>query len=403
MIQFGSGPLEVACGSFSVGPLETRVFALRQGELCIGLVNSDYEIFTESREKLAAALGIPMERTLCTVTNNLSRAGGWPETASRDLERAVAKLPGQFRRVTVSYGWSMQDELTFNRKGRRKNGASYVVREEDRKKMARSKLGAIDPQASVVRFDDDSGAPTLLLAHFTGRPVVSYSRENPLVDADYCGHALQELAKSFQPMTPVTAFLQGCSGDISAKFLGGGVRKAKEMGKKLGKSFTEAALGEHIVDDARLGFGSATATLRYAPLPSLAELESNGSRGQWTAWALEHVRSGVSMPDKDVKVQVQALTIGSDVACVFLPGEPFVGIGLTIRERSPFPMTVPVSCTNSMEPRFVGQAKDLEDIDWLSAFYLEALRQPYAKPAGDMLSFKALELLNEMKGTTAAR
>ena len=172
------------------------------------------------------------------------------------------------------------------------------------------------------------------------------------------------------------------------------------MGRKLGKSFTEAALGEHVVEETTLGFGSATATLRYAPLPSLQELEGNGSRGHWTEWALEHVRNGVTMPEKECKLEVQALTIGSDVAFVFLPAEPFVGIGLTIRERSPYGLTIPVSCTNSMDPRFIGQAKDLGDVDWLSAFYLEALKQPYAKPAGDMLAFKALQLLNEMKGTT---
>lgn len=401
MIQFGSGPLEVACAAFPVGPLETRVAALRQGDLCIGLANSDYEIFEEARQRLSATLGIPPERTLCTVTNNISRSGAWPDPTYRDLQRAVENLPRQFRRVTVSYGTSTQDELTFNRKARRKTGASYVVREEDRKKMARTKLGTIDPLASVVRFDDDSGAPSLLLAHFTGRPVVSYNREAPVIDPDYCGHALAEMLKSFHPMNPVAAFLQGCSGDVSAKFLGGGVRKAKEMGRKLGKSLVEAALGEQVVDDVVLGFGSAKATLRYAPLPTLAELESNGSRGRWTEWAIEQVRNGVTMPEKDCKLNVHALTIGSQVAFVFLPGEPFVGIGLTIRERSPFPLTIPVSCTNTMDPHFIGQAKDLGDIDWLSAFYLEALKQPYAKPAGDMISFKALELLNEMKGQMA--
>lgn len=401
MIQFGSGPLEVACSAFAVGPLETRVAALRQGKLLIGLVNSDYEIFEEGRHALAAALGIPEERTICAVTNNISRAGGWPEAATRDLQRAAERLPEQFRRVTVSYGTSVQDDLTFNRKARRKTGASYVVREEDRKKMGRARLGVIDPLASVVRFDDDSGAPSLLLAHFTGRPVVAYNREAPLVDPDYSGHALLELEKSFHPMKPVTAFLQGCSGDVSAKFLGGGVRKAKEMGRKLGKSFVEAALGENVVDNATLGFGAAVATLRYAPLPSLSELESNGSKGRWTQWAIDQVRNGVTMPEQDCKLPVHALTIGSEVAFVFLPGEPFVGIGLTIRERSPFPLTIPVSCTNTMQPHFIGQAKDLGDVDWLSAFYLEALKQPYLKPAGDMLSFKALQLLNEMKGQTA--
>lgn len=401
MIQFGSGPLEVACTAFDVGPLETRVAALRQGKLTIGLVNSDYEIFDEGREAVASALRISPEQVLCPVTNNISRAGGWPEAAHRDLLRAVERLGDQFRRVTVSYGSSVQDELTFNRKARRKSGAAYVVREEDRKKMARARLGVIDPLASVVRFDDDTGAPLLLLTHFTGRPVVAYNREAPLIDPDYCGHALLELAKSFHPMKPVTAFLQGCSGDVSAKFLGGGVRKAKEMGRKLGKSFVEAALGEQVVDEAVLGFGSVVATIRYAPLPTLAELESNGSKGRWTQWAIEQVRNGVTMPEQDCKIAVQSLTIGSDIAFVFMPGEPFVGIGLTIRERSPFPLTIPVSCTNSMKPHFIGQAKDLGDVDWLSAFYLEALKQPYLKPAGDMLSFKALQLLNEMKGQAA--
>ncbi|MBL8176325.1 MAG: hypothetical protein JNK48_16740 [Bryobacterales bacterium] len=401
MIQFGSGPLEVACAAFPVGPLETRVAVFRQGTLSVGLVNSDYEIFDQGRQALAEALAVPPENILCAVTNNASRAGGWPEQAQRELRKTAERLPALFRRVTVSYGSNTQDDLTFNRKARRKNGASYVVREEDRRKMSRAKLGAIDPLASVVRFDDETGAPVLLLAHFTGRPVVAYNREAPVIDPDYCGYALLELAKSFHPMQPVTSFLQGCSGDVSAKFLGGGVRKAKEMGRKLGKSFVDAALGEHVVDEPVLGYGAATATLRYAPLPALTELESNGSRGKWTEWALGHVRNGVSSPEKECKLQLHAITFGSEVALVFLQGEPFVGIGLTIRERSPFALTIPVSCTNSMEPHFIGQAKDLGDVDWLSAFYQEALKPPYTKPAGDMLSFKALQLLNEMKGQPA--
>lgn len=39
-----------------------RVFALRQGDLCIGWGNSDFNLYDETRQRLAASLKIPMTK-----------------------------------------------------------------------------------------------------------------------------------------------------------------------------------------------------------------------------------------------------------------------------------------------------------------------------------------------------
>jgi hypothetical protein len=117
----------------------------------------------------------------------------------------------------------------------------------------------------------------------------------------------------------------------------------------------------------------------------------------WTDWALQQVREGQPLPTKEIKLPLQIVTLSRDIALVFLPGEPFAGVGLTIRERSPFGLTIPVAWSNLTHPGIIPQGKDLEDGDQLSAAYRFHNRAQYTKPAGDMLAFKALELLNEMK------
>src|SRR5581483_9232652 len=92
-VAIGSGTLEVSCASFDCtpplgfpaptygvnpvirkidGPIDTRVFALRQGDLCIGWGNSDFNVFEETRQRLAKTLEIPLSHTIFSCTHNHS-------------------------------------------------------------------------------------------------------------------------------------------------------------------------------------------------------------------------------------------------------------------------------------------------------------------------------------------
>jgi hypothetical protein len=201
----------------------------------------------------------------------------------------------------------------------------------------------------------------------------------------------------------------------------------------LGKSFVEAAVAGRHVEQPVLAFAQTNAVLRYAPLPPKEALLRDrreaeaflnkldvGDAGarvvlgcnlpktmplerrkgiarkllRWCDWAL----SNPLLVDR-VSVPIQVVALGRDVALVFIPGEPFVGIGLAIRERSPFALTLPVGYSNSLSPGYIGQARDLGDRDYMSGYYRQAGTAPFAKPWGDMIAFKGLELLHEVQAS----
>jgi hypothetical protein len=464
-VAIGKGTLELSCASFDCtpplgfpaptyganpvvrkidGPIDTRIFALRQGDLCIGWGNSDYNVFEETRERLAKTLGTPVSRTIFSCTHNHSTIDlkglgekdktGFTQRFYGDLDKAVASLKDHFVPVSVSWGTGLETEITYNRKGRRPDGTTYFMREEDRVKLPASYVGQIDPTATVVRFDRGNGLPMLLVTHFTGHPVIAYNLEQPVVDPDFSGWALIDLLEAYAPAHPVGVFLQGCAGDINAKGMFSGPALARESGDKLGKVFIQASKHTHKIANPRLGFVSGVAHVPYAPLPPIPQLAKEktellafqkrvdaGDRDtlhvlgynfsetmtmgyrrsladpflKWTEWAIQMQKEGRPRPYDSLAVTVDVVSIG-DLAIVAMPHELFSGIGLSIRAQSPFACTVPAAYSNGIFPNYIGTSKDVGDREYVSAFYRYAMRPPYAKPAGDAIADKAVELLNKL-------
>ena len=88
---------------------------------------------------------------------------------------------------------------------------------------------------------------------------------------------------------------------------------------------------------------------------------------------------------------VQAIALG-DVAVVTIPCEAFSGIGRQIRRGSPFPMTIPAAYSNGYLG-YIGTSRDVGDGEYMSAAYRYYLRPPFARPAGNAIAAKGLELL----------
>jgi hypothetical protein len=470
-VAVGSGAVEVSCTSFDCtpplgfssetlgelpvirkieGPLETRVFALRQGDLCIGWGNSDFNLYDQTRERLAKALKIPLSRTIHSTTHNHSgirEAGLGPEDKTgftqrfyANLDQAVASLPGKFAPVNISWGTGQEPDITYNRKGRRPDGSTYFMREEDRIKLPPSYTGVIDPTATVIRFDRKDGNPMLLMTHFTGHPVIAYNLEEPVANPDYSGWAIIDLLQAYSSAHPVGVFLQGCAGDINAKGMFSGPKLARQSGDKLGQVFIEASHHTRKVVKQSLGFATGVAHVPYGPLPSLEQLEKDrrelvafqkrvdagdpdtlhvigynfsetmkmGYRRnlatpflRWIDWAVEMQKQGKPRPLDSLPVTVQVVSLG-DIAMAVMPHELFVGIGFSIRKRSPFTYTIPVAYSNALYPGYIGTSKDVGDREYMSSFYRYAMKPPYAKPAGDAIADKAVELLHKLRNRTAS-
>lgn len=465
-VVFGNGPLEVAAGRFDGtpplgfraptygqnpvvrridGPIETRLFAIRQGNLCIGWGNSDYAIFDETRQRLAAALGIPVTHTIHSCTHNhstieISAMGpadksGFTQRYYANLQKCAASLQSSFVPASVSWATQTEATITYNRKGRRSDGSTYLMREEDRIKLPASYTGVIDPLATLIRFNRADGSPMLFVTHFTGHPVISYSLEEPIVNPDYSGWSIIDLVHAYSAAHPVGVFLQGCAGDINAKGMFSGPQLARESGRKLGADFIAASRKTRRIDSPQLGFASGMAYVPYAPLPPLAQLEKDKAEIlafqkrvdagdpdtlhvlgynfsetmkmsyrraladpflRWTNWAIDLRKQGKSKPYDSLPVRVNVVSIG-DIAIVAMPHELFSGIGLSIRKRSPFAYTVPAAYSNVLVPNYIGGSKDVGDREYMSSYYRYTLKPSYAQPAGDVIGDKAVELLGKLK------
>jgi hypothetical protein len=454
-VVLGSGTLEVACAAFDCtpplgfpsetlgenpvirkieGPLETRVFALRQGDLCIGWGNSDFNLYDEIRQRLAAVLNTPVSRTIHSCTHNHSGIRerglgrddptGFTKRFYGGLDKAIASLTGAFAPASISWAVGRESTITYNRKGRWPDGSTYFMREEDRVKLPPGYRGVIDPLATVVRFDRSDGSPMLLMTHFTGHPVIAYNLEEPVANPDYSGWSIIELIKAHSAAHPVGVFLQGCAGDVNAKGMFSGPRLARDAGGKLGEVFIRASRHTRKIKNPRLGFATGVAHVPYGPLPSIEQLEKEkrellafqervdigdtdtlhvlgynfsetmkmGYRRnlatpflRWTDWAIQMHKEGKPRPLESLPVTVKVVSLG-DIAIVAMPHELFVGIGLSIRKRSPFTYTVPAAYSNALYPGYIGAGQDVGDHEYMSSFYRYAMKPPYARPAGDAIA-----------------
>lgn len=466
-VLVGDGPLEVAYTTFDStpelglpgistgenpyigeiqGPLETRVFALRQGQLCLGWSNSDFQAADSMRGILARALNIPREQTLdsethnhCTVQSTKvfrdTSPGSFATRFLSHFEEAARTLPRKFRPANVAWGVEEVPNITYNRKGRRPDGSTYFMREEDRPDDF---TGNIDPLAGIIGFHSPEGRSLLFLTHFTGHPVIAYRLESPVINPEYCGWAVRDLAAAYPEDRPATVFFQGCCGDINGKGMFKGAEVARRSGKILGAALIKASRNLTPIPRPVLAFTRGVAMVPYGPLPpvdqlrrertELLEFQRRVDAGdpdtfnvigynfsktmkliqrrnlaapllQWTDWALEMHQAGNPRPQRFMPIKVQVVALG-DIAIVTSQAELFVEIGLDIRRRSPYAMTLPVAYSNGTAPYYIGASRDVGDREYMSAFHRYAMSPPYAKPAGDVVADKAVELLNRVRANT---
>src|ERR1700722_11236369 len=172
-----SAPLEVAAPPFSpsssvgaatrrgipvaevFGPLQTTIFLLRRGEtrLCFISTSCFADGFPYSnvvRRNVGAILALDRGQIALFSTHNHSTvlvagmsqfAGRMPEPEAllpeeemtdfgrallRQLEEAARTLAGKLEPVTVAWALGRERRISYNRKGRRADGSTYLMRDE---------------------------------------------------------------------------------------------------------------------------------------------------------------------------------------------------------------------------------------------------------------------------------
>ncbi|MBU0607272.1 MAG: hypothetical protein KKI08_05265 [Armatimonadetes bacterium] len=210
------------------------------------------------------------------------------------------------------------------------------------------RVGPADAEVPLLRFDKTDGTPLATLVNFAchavcgGDDFYGYS-------ADWVGHARE----AFEAVTGCPmAFADGCAGDQVPRWRQNDSRQ--RVGKSVGAEAAKAYLG---LDDrsvnAPLGITKADVFLPLNPsiipveeaqanLAAHPEPESNGAIWEREMLALASETQGM---DQGFPAEVWAMRLG-DFGLVTMPGEVLAEIGLQIKQRSPFPVTMVVSLAN---------------------------------------------------------
>ncbi len=454
------------------GPLDTTVTLLECAGLRVCLVATHFgtsgdDVSWTLQNALAAELGIPVNQVVVFSSHNhcvpllekrpltgyeedLPRSDPTPlgRQFVRQAREAARTLPRRLEPVTVWWAVGREGRITYNRKGRRADGSTYLMREEDRRLVGKDYRGDIDEDAPIVVLRGSDGRIVTCLVQFNGHPVTTYHAERLTVFGEWPQVACRMLADRLSPNgRPIpVSFLQGCCGDVNSKHMfSGDVELSKRYGRYLGAAYITALRSLTRSQRGGMDFAVKKAQVPCKPLPSsrlleaeLREMEDFARRAAagdedtlscvglnfpraltpayrgrlvelvmpWNRWALDlHKRGQAHTAMKSFGVDTYVLRLG-DVAVVGMSCEPFTGIGRLMRKLSPLPLTIPCGYAN-MAAGYVGYITDSAntgDREYMSAFYrYTRYVPPFRKPAGDVMAHKAAELIRGFLKPSADR
>lgn len=437
---------------------ETRLCIISTHFIC-----EAYSISNLYRTHVSKALGMPKENTFFFSSHNHTDASltreqpkfGMPQydacisedeltVEGKNLLKGLVKtargLPKKMAEVRVAWGTGREGRITYNRKGRRADGTTYLMREEDRVLLGKDFNGDIEQDAFVVAFIGTNGKPISFLAQFTGHPTTAYHPEFPIVHGDYSQVGCDDLSAAYGGV-PV-GFLQGCAGEMNSKGLVSldpvevKVASANRFGHYLGKTFIQAA--RHLQESKRLdiAFCRERVPLPFKKVPSASLLRRhiaavddfvrrceegdvatlnclglNAARNmsheyraallkphkRWAQWALKfHTKKRLKDAPQSVRVEVTALRLG-DVGIVAMACEPLSGIGRQIKRQTSLPVAIPCGYIDDNSVAYIPDGPNNGDMEYNSSFYRYTTSLlPYKNPAGDLLARAGVKMLSRL-------
>ncbi len=277
---------------------------------------------------------------------------------------AVAEANERLAEATLSVGYAEENRVSFNRRLRRKDGATQMNWEALAAGFDPTQVeapwGPIDPQVICLTIER-AGKPTAALVNFALHPAI-LAGDNWLYSADYPGFLAEALARTLgDGFTSV--FLNGCAGNINhidyrEPLQGRGYQMAQRVGYMLGAAAQEAiharipvvadpvAVSRQLISLPRIEIDEAE---RQRCERVLEESRRKPLEGQvdglpeafFADWRLKMY----PVQQKPDEVEVMVIRIG-EVGLVGLPGENFCESGLEIKRRSPTRHTLVAGLAN---------------------------------------------------------
>lgn len=381
-------------------PLWATALAVSDGDQTVVMVDIDLVYVWEEeavkiRQTIADLTGLPLSHIRISYTHTHSgpiTGRGWTSWIEEGTEMVGpydASLPHRIAGVAWAAIRDLRPariaagkgtcRIAVNRRFQRPEDGAVVV--------GRNWEGPVDHEVQVIRIDDTESAPLAVIVNYACHPI-TVGPDCDLITPDYPG----VVKRVVEQATGATClFLQGAAGNIGPirGVARGGIHEHKRLGAMLGHETSRvwwemelpprkeryvetmesgaplAVYAGEPVDEPdaalRVGTRSMDLPLKELPAPEEAlesELEEHIARLnelRATGGSKDEIRRKTMLSKRAAMranqarelqgqthrtFELQAFTVGRDIALVAMPGEPFVEIGLGVKRDSPFEHTL---------------------------------------------------------------
>lgn len=405
--------------------LHARAMVLEQNGVRAAWVTCDLislhrPILERTRRLIAERTGIPQENVIVSATHChagpqthplfLAAVGG---DAQRRSERYVETLPGliaesvrlaeaDLQPARVFAGRAREEGLAFNRRFLLRDG-TVDTNPGRRNPNAVRPMGPVDPEVGIVYIESVDRRPLVTWVNFALHVAVAGAGGRGLVSADY-PHTVAELLGRVKGEQMLTIFATGMSGNVNHNNVAlatqaGGEAEAARIGTVLAAAVLKAL--PHLQPVGAVPLQVVTRAVRAPARPAGSPEEVEQARrtilrhGKGAtfpeviqAWRLLDVSTYAK--DGDWPGEVQAITLGRDLALVGYPGDSFVELGLHIKGNSPFRWTFVSEQSGSGSLGYVPNEKAYPE----GSYEVESAR--LAPGGGEVLAVAAVRMLTEM-------
>ena len=369
-------------------PLHARALVLDDGTTTVAMVVVDNlgaspEVIEEAKELAAQRTKIPRERMLVASTHTHSapssntKSGSVPAVAYRKIildgiAESIVRAHAAMRPAAVGAAAHPLPDEVFNRRWFLKPGKMppnpYGLLDTVKMNPGTSPdvldrpAGPTDPDVTILSVQDARRRPLALFANYSLHYVGGMPPAQ--VSADYFGEFARVMPSRFRADTNFVAMLSnGTSGDINNIPFGVNrpPREPFEQIRLVAAKTADAAwhAGRKIEQhqpDARLGMVQREVTLKYrrptaeqlAAARRVVAVKDPVEKEKLPRLAENYARSTIAAAERQeatLTVKLQAIRIG-DFAVCGIPFETFVEIGLDLKKRSPFPLTMVIGLAN---------------------------------------------------------
>jgi neutral ceramidase len=404
--------------------LHAKALVLESGNTRAALVVCDLltlprHVVEAARELIERTAGVPGSNVMISATHthtapvldmrsaraiaestNAALVRRYTEELPKRIAEAVREAARALQTTHLSVGREQETHLSHNRRFHMRDGSVGWNPGKLNTNIVRV-AGPIDPNVDVLFFESPSPrrAPIATYVNFAMHPDTVGGLE---FSADYA-FTLARLLGDYRGSNMVTLFANGACGNINHVDVHWanpqrGHAEAARLGTILAGNVFKAYTRLKPVSAGELRVRSAVVPLTVAEIQpdevlaakqTIARIDSKSPPRflkQVHAFKVLDVAARAGRP---WEVEVQVVALGREIAWVSLPGEVFVELGLSIKQRSPFPHTLLAELANG-SIGYIPDAKAYHEGNY------EPISARCAKGSGEKLADTAVRLLNEL-------